>query len=324
MFDSHFRTLFLSTPAKLSHKNANLIITKEDTQPISIPLSDILCLILESHQITLSTSLLDILSKHKVLVFVCNSSHLPSGIFSPFLGHYQSLKILHMQLSISKQKKAVLWQRIVKQKLNNQSSLLCYINKSIESSAIAKLAKCVTLGDSNNNEAQGAAMYFPALFGKNFKRRLDYVSWGENEINAINSSLNYGYAIVRGMVVRSICSSGLSPVFGVFHSNTLNAFNLADDLIEPYRIFVDFLTFSMLNDGTLTEELQLSNRIRLAEILQSSVKLVPSGKFYPLYRAIIVSVQSFVKSMTGEAILELPSFEENSNGREIYESASDV
>lgn len=451
MFDSHFRTLFLSTPAKLNFKDKRLIIslkneldnggettsyplngslnkdikykaksphqileskatishkikfnpslkalnnvphryTKNTNQEakntycdtykdeIAIPLSDILCLIIESRQVSLSSYLLNELAKEKVLVFVCDEFHLPSGIFTPFLGHYRSLSILQNQINLSKQKKAILWQKIIKQKILNQANLLEFI-KIKKASELHSLAKSVHLGDSSNNEAKAAAIYFPALFQsianiKGFSRKisgskiwhtdkispkkqtdfesqipnihtdspdninhlksfnfddiksLQNINLQDEQIAVINAALNYGYAIVRGMVVRAICASGLNPALGIFHSNQFNPFNLADDLMEPYRIFVDSLVAQMLENKELQESFSISNRAKLAEILSASVLLSEEQKIYPLHRAIIKGVQSLSRSMSADVELVLPVFEgEKSNGREIYESASDV
>lgn len=344
MFDSHFRTLFLSTPAKLRLSQKRLIIQSIDTKAIesseantaeqyasdkkneiAIPLSDILCLILETPQITLSASLLNALAKQKIIVYVCDDLHLPSGIFMPFLGHYKSLSIMESQIALSKQKKAVLWQKIIKAKLENQARLVESCGDLNIANEIFALAKGVKLGDSMNNEARGAMLYFPALFGSGFKRRVDFEKDERN--NTINAMLNYGYAIVRSMIVRSICASGLNPALGIFHHNQFNPFNLADDIIEPYRILVDSLVVLMTKDKerNLIEGFTLKHRITLAQILNTKVLLVPSKKYYPLYRAIVASVQSITNSIQGKVSLELPYFDkEQSNGREVYESASDV
>ena len=320
---------------------------------VAIPLSDIAYIILESPQITLTSALLDALATHKVAVFSCDSSHLPSGIFMPFLGHYRSLGVLQSQITLKNQTKAILWQQIIKSKIYNQSAVL-KLAKPNENKTIAmlqNLAQSVNIGDSNNNEAQAAAVYFKALFGIDFARKKE----GEistNEIHSrINSALNYGYAIVRGAIVRSIASSGLSPALGLFHANRFNPFNLADDIIEPFRAFVDSLVVEMLEVGEFEKSsdtndtngvgLSLQNRVHLAQILSAQIcvqthtkanadKARNKGKLYPLMRAVVVCVQSVVNAIEANGRLDgltlsLPAFVEDiSNGREIYEGASDV
>ena len=302
MFDAAFRTLFLSTPAYYS-------------------LQDILCVMLESHQITLTNALLNAFALHKIVVFTCDESHLPSGLFMPFLGHFRSFSVLQSQINLSKQRKAILWQQIVKAKIHNQALLLKMLHKK-ESEELETLAKSVNLGDLSNNEAKAAAIYFKALFGKNFSRKVQIFENGK--MGTINAALNYAYAIMRGVITRSLCVSGLNPALGVNHKNQFNAFNLADDLIEPYRIFADSVVVQMVEVGELEESLSLQNRVKLVSILQSAV--IVENKLYPLTRAGVVSAQSVVKCLERENLkLKLPLFcEEKSNGREIYESVSDV
>ncbi len=321
MFDSAFRTLFLSTPARLSLYQKHLCIAQEGKDEVKIPLNDILCLILESHQITLTNALLDALSQAKIICYTCDSSHLPSGIFMPFLGHFKSLTILQHQIQLSKQAKAILWQHIIKSKIHNQA-LLLQMQQREEFKALESLAKGVKLADSTHNEAKAAALYFKALFGKDFSRKVQIFE--DTQIGLINAALNYGYAIVRGMIVRSLCASGLNPVLGINHKNQFNAFNLADDLIEPYRVFVDSLVVEMYQGGELDTTLSLENRVRLAGVLSAAVMV--EGKCYPLNRGSVMSVQSLTSAIKKSTFtLRLPIFcKDKSNGRYIYESASDV
>lgn len=410
MFDSHFRTLFISSPAHLRLESKRLIIErKESTIPhkalahkeskegdnlsdryspyksdrkdsVAIPLADIAYIILESPRITLSSALLDALSTHKVALISCDSSHLPSGIFTPFLGHYRSLAVLESQIALKKQTKSIIWQQIIKSKITNQCSALKLAKpneiKAIDS--LQSLAKSVQLGDSTYNEAKAAAIYFKALFGNSFIRMRDInsqinaineletqaqVAIGDSAVDTadtkdsapnaiINSALNYGYAIVRAAIVRTLSSSGLNPALGLSHTNAFNPFNLADDIIEPFRAFVDSLVAEMLSSGEFGEssELSLQNRTKLAQILSAQVCMLCTapatqahtthtqnlsnatnkGKLYPLMRGVIICVQSLVKLIESNGDIsglgfDLPVFMEDiSNGREIYEGSSDV
>lgn len=410
MFDSHFRTLFISNPAHLRLESKRLIIErKESTIPhkalahkeakdtkdsdnlsdiyspyksdkkdsVAIPLADIAYIILESPRITLSSALLDALSTHKVALISCDSSHLPSGIFTPFLGHYRSLAVLESQIALKKQTKSIIWQQIIKSKIANQCSALKLAKpneiKAIDS--LQSLAKSVQLGDSTYNEAKAAAIYFKALFGNSFTRMRDINSQinaineletshsGDSTVDTadtkdsapnaiINSALNYGYAIVRAAIVRTLSSSGLNPALGLSHANAFNPFNLADDIIEPFRAFVDSLVAEMLSSGEFlkSSELSLQNRTKLAQILSAQVCMLCTapatqahtthtqnlsnatnkGKLYPLMRGVIICVQSLVKLIESNGDIsglgfDLPVFMEDiSNGREIYEGSSDV
>lgn len=308
MFDEAFRTLFMSKPSKLSHKNNNLLI--QDEKEVFIPLRDIHTIVIDTPQTTLTSSLMKELAKHKILVFFCDDSHLPSGVFSPFLAHYRSSAMLNSQISLSKQDKSVLWQKIIQAKIQNQTNLLKQENKTSTATKLQSLQKSVKLADSTNNEAKASALYFPSLFGKGFSRK---------DFSPINSALNYGYAIIRGCIARNLIGSGLLPSLGIFHANQFNPFNLADDLIEPYRSFVDSKVLSL----GIETELELSHRIELVNLLNTRVLL--GGKAYPLHRSVtrvVWSVSNFVCGKSRE--LELPFFDKGSNGREVYESASDV
>lgn len=310
MFDEAYRTLFLSNPAKLSHKNNNLFLHLQDKDPVFIPLKDIHTIVIDTPQILLNSSLLAAFSRYKISVFISDDSHLPSGIFLPFLSHYRSAQVLQNQIALSKQAKSILWQKVIQSKIHNQANLLIQEDKLSIASKLQMFQKGVKLGDSTNNEAKASMLYFPALFGKDFTRK---------DLSSINSALNYGYAILRGVIARNVVGSGLLPSLGFFHSNQFNPFNLADDLIEPYRPFVDSKVLSL----QLSENFELSHRVELVNLLNTKVCL--GKKFYPLHRSITRMVWSVANFISGKVkIIELPIFSKDSNGREIYESASDV
>lgn len=310
MFDEAYRTLFFSSPAKLSHKDRHLVIEASGRESVRIPLVDITTLVIDTPQIALSSSLLSALAKYKIMLFVCDDSHIPSGIFTPFLVHYRNAKVLQHQIHLKQQAKSILWQQIIKQKIYNQTQLLLLQNIPTTAEKLESLQKGVRLGDSTNNEAKASALYFPALFGRGFYR---------GEFCATNAALNYGYAIIRATIARNLVASGLLPSLGIFHHNQFNPFNLADDLIEPYRAFVD----SQVAQMELGEMLELKDRVKLVEILHT--KIYMGGKHYPLYRSITQMVQSFARSIeVQDKALVLPVFTKECNGREVYESPSDV
>ncbi|ANV98493.1 hypothetical protein BBW65_06665 [Helicobacter enhydrae] len=308
MFDEAYRTLFLSSALKLSHRDNQLCIHGEKSA--SIPLQDIHTIVIDTPQIALSSSLLEAFARYRIAVFVSDDSHLPSGVFLPFLTHYRNAQILEYQINQSKQSKAIMWQKIIQAKIKNQGTLLIQENKLPIASKLQTLQKGVKLADATNNEAKASALYFPALFGKGFSRK---------EICPINSALNYGYAVIRGSIARNLIGSGLLPSLGIFHHNQFNPFNLADDLIEPYRAFVDSLVLKLDFEDTFERR----HRIELVNILNT--KVLVGGKFYPMHRAITRSVWSVANMICGKCRqIELPILDEVSNGREVYESSSDV
>ena len=312
MFEESYRTLFLSSPAKLSHQNNNLCLKIQDRDLIQIPLKDIANIIIDTPQISLSSSLLSIFTKYKILLFICDDSHLPSGIFTPFLSHYKSSQIIQHQINLSQQSKAIIWQKIIKAKIKNQANLLKLENKDKIAHKLEILQKNVKLSDSTNNEAKASALYFPALFYKSFSRK---------DFCIINSALNYGYAILRGVIARNLVASGLLPSLGIFHSNQFNPFNLADDIIEPYRVFVDA---KVINFNFSHQILKPQDKAELVNILYTQVSL--DSKNFPLHRAITRSIWSIANAICNKNTnkLSLPLLNEESNGRKIYENLSDV
>ncbi|PAF53033.1 hypothetical protein BKH42_08045 [Helicobacter sp. 13S00482-2] len=312
-FDEAYQTIFITNPAKLSLKNTHFCIIQGD-QEITLPLRDILMIVCETNQVSITASLLSKLADHKIAFFTCDESHIPNGVFTPYLGYYKISETLQTQIKLSKQIKAILWQQIIKQKLYNQSKLANDFSPQ-NAEKILKLSKSVMLNDSKNFEAQGAIFYFQALFGVDFVRK---------SFDPINSALNYGYAILRGCVARNLVGSGFLPALGIFHRNQFNSFNLADDLIEPYRVFVDSLVLLMIERGSLKEGFEIHHRQKLVGIL--GAKVLCKDKYYPMYRAITRTIWSLGNILKGtQDHLLLPIFNrENSNGREVYESFSDV
>lgn len=312
-FDEAYRTIFITKAAKLSLKNTNFCIS-QDGSDITLPLRDILMIICESHQVSITASLLSKLADSKIAFFTCDDAHIPNGVFTPYLGYYKISETLQLQIKLSKQIKAILWQQIIKQKLYNQGELA---NSFCLQTAqkILKLSKGVMLNDCKNFEAQGAIFYFQTLFGVGFTRK---------SIDPINSALNYGYAILRGCVARNLVGSGFLPALGIFHKNQFNPFNLADDIIEPYRIFVDSLVLLMIERDFLKDGFECSHRQQLAGIL--GTKVLCGDKYYPMYRAISRTIWSLTNVLKGaKSDLALPLFQrEKSDGREVYENFSDV
>lgn len=205
------------------------------------PLEDIGTVMLENNRCTISVNALSKLSKCGATVFVCDEKHLPSAELLPCNDYYKAYARYKTQISISKPRLKNLWREIIKAKIANQSDCLCRCG--IDSARLDELNSSVRSGDSGNVEAQAAAYYFPVLFGRGFTR---------DEENGINAALNYSYAIVRGIIARQIASRGFLPCVGIFHRNEYNAFNLADDLIEPFRPIVDYFVYNcrdMLVDG---------------------------------------------------------------------------
>ena len=222
-----FRNIKIDSHVKLSIKNQQLYIEADILR--QIPLEDINCIIIENQTVTVSAYLLQKMADMGITVYVCDEKHLPNAVLLPMVRHSRHFKILKYQIEAGKPLQKRLWQQIVVRKIRNQALCLAYLDLD-GSEELMKMCKEVQSGDRTHVEAKAAAFYFKSLYGLGFSRGNDHI---------INAALNYGYAIVRGLIARSIVCYGLEPSIGVFHHSELNNFNLADDMIEPFRPLVD-------------------------------------------------------------------------------------
>ncbi len=229
-----WRTLYISEPCKLRLADNNLVLTQiKNGEPISIPLSDIDTIVLESLQSNITTQLLSKIAEHKIAFILCDSNFTPNGILYHMGAHCRNTKVAKAQITMSQKQKDLLWQQIIRQKILNQADVL--LRKTKNKKAYEKLieyADSVQIGDNGFVEGYASALYFSKLFPQLKRRR-------ENLIDVRDSALNYGYAILRSCISRSLTATGLLPMFGIKHDNELNAFNLVDDIIEPFRPLVD-------------------------------------------------------------------------------------
>lgn len=224
-----WRTVVITKPSKISIENDQLKYAPKDGEIIKVPIDDISVIILEVHQVAITSALMSRLTESNIVLFTCDKTHTPNGVFIPFHQHSRYTQVAHKQIEWSEPFKKRVWQQIVSAKILNQSKTLAYMEKD-KVKQLQNYAKNVKSGDSTMIESSSARIYFTALFGK-FSRR-DESDWR-------NSALNYGYALIRGAISRSLAAHGFLPSFGLFHHSELNAFNLSDDIIEPYRAFVD-------------------------------------------------------------------------------------
>lgn len=223
-----YRCLMIVNPARIRCKNEQLLIETEEVH--SVPIEDISAIVLESRQSTITTAALAALAQNGVVTFWCDETHLPCGISLPFAQHSRQLGVLRWQMELTLPTKKRMWQQIVTAKIKNQAECLALCGKTQEAAFLFGRAKAVTSGDKDNLEASAAAYYFPALFGAGYTRR--------NE-DTRNAALNYAYAILRGYMARCLAVYGFLPCLGLHHDSELNQFNLADDLMEPFRPVAD-------------------------------------------------------------------------------------
>lgn len=230
-----WRSVVITRPAYLSFVDRALLIRQGEQQAL-VPLEDVSVVLLDHPQITLTGQLLSACAEAGILLLTVDASHHPNGLYLPFTPHSRALQMMRAQLAMKQPLRKRLHQQLIRQKLLNHATVLQSAGEADVASLLLNWADRVRSGDPDNLEAQGAQRYFPALFGRGFQRSQQV--W-------VNSALNYGYAVLRAALARSLVCHGFLPAFGLFHRSEQNAFNLADDLIEPFRALVDFEVLAM-------------------------------------------------------------------------------
>lgn len=241
------RTLYFGNPAYLKTANEQLIIEMHDSgETKAAPIEDIGLLILDHKQITITHALMAKLLERNVALITCDASHHPTGLMLNLDGHTLQSQKFRAQLEASVPLKKQLWQQTVTHKINNQAALLKRNGKKYQ--YLSNLAKDVKSGDTENHEAKAASYYWKNVFPDFIQFKRDRYGFPPNNY------LNYGYAVLRATVARSLVGSGLLPTLGIHHENQYNAYCLADDIMEPYRPFVDMLVCGILiSEGQVSD-----------------------------------------------------------------------
>lgn len=289
-----YRQVFIKRSEKLSFKDNQLVVTKDDVGT-KVPLEDINYVIIEDATTIITTRLLAELGKNAIALIVCDEKFEPTSIMYSYNHHYKQLENLELQLTNTNLLKDELWKLIVKQKVINQRRILEL--KTMDEYTIEKLDVFIgeiDPGDTGNREGLAAKMYFRSLFGSNFIRHFD---------DGVNSALNYGYTIFRSALVRLISVYGLLTYYGINHKSKTNNFNLAYDFVEPFRPIVDAFVFEHM--GELTDELSYDIRKQLVNLLNFEV--ICEGKRCTVEYAMELLVKSYIKALnSGEVNLCLP------------------
>jgi len=282
-----WRSVVINNPASLDfHHNALRI--EQSGQVAQVPLEDISVLVIDNPQVTLTAYLLSACADAQIAVLTVGADHHPNGVLLPFLPHSRALKVMRAQLaqSLPAQKRA--WQTIVRQKIRNQAAVLaCHRTGSpFDSRTLIAMCDAVRSGDADNMEAQAAQRYFRTLWGLDFNR---------NQLRFYNAALNYGYAVIRAALARNLCSYGFLPAFGLHHRSEQNAFNLADDLIEPYRPLIDTHILSAWPREP-EREMTPSDKHHLVSLLHQGATL--TQQFAPqAYNTVLAAIESTVISL---------------------------
>lgn len=283
-----WRGVHLSKAAHLRLEHRNLVIEfRDETKSVArLPLEDIAYLILDSLEVTLSGALLAAMSENEITVLGINDRHLPAWSSFPWGLHYRQGEITNLQLECSLPLKKRLWQHIVEKKIRAQAWALSASGLE-QADALSSIAGTVLSGDSTNVEARAAVIYWGEFFAPRCFRRHDD--------DLPNALLNYGYSLVRAGLARHLCAAGFLPVLGLHHCSMNNAFNLADDLIEPYRPIVDFFVRKILADRPSSDPFMTDDRRALTQILEAPVIL--EGNEMTLFASIKPVTQSLKHAM---------------------------
>lgn len=278
----------LTSPVSLSLKDKQILITfKDNNDTVTRPIEDIGFVIIENPQVSISVPLLNELADNNVSVVFCDKKMMPKTMLMTLEGNTTQQESYKYQIDASAPMKKNIWKQLVESKIRNQALFLNKVGKNGD--VLKPYYMNVKSGDTDNREGAAAREYWGHIFEDGFRR--------EREGLPPNNLLNYGYTILRAAVARALISSGLYPAFGVFHRNRYNAFPLADDVMEPYRPFVDEIVYHLYYDD-MVKELDNHSKGKLLRVLFSDVKM---GKVIrPLENALSLTTASLLKMFKGE------------------------
>jgi CRISP-associated protein Cas1 len=291
------KTLYFGNPAYLSSRNEQMLIKKQtdeatgEREEISVPIEDIGAVIIDHFGVTISQYLISLLLENNVAVIICNKNHLPNGMFLNLDGNTVQSEIFKKQIKASKPLLKYLWTQTVTAKINNQASLLKLKGKSTGN--MLNWINQIKPGDTSNIEARASVYYWNNIFPK----ELNFVRdrYGEPP----NNLLNYGYAILRAITARGLVASGILPTLGIHHRNKYNAYCLADDVMEPYRPFVDAIVYDIVNSGEDYFEITTSIKKKLLDIATADIFIDKERS--PLMVGLQRTTSSLAKCYLGEA-----------------------
>ena len=298
------RTLCFTNPAYLSLKNEQLVIKLPEVETNAslpeafkadavrtVPIEDIGIVVLDNSRITITHGVLEKLLENNCAVVTCDGSHLPVGMLLPLCANSTQTERMRYQIDASQPLKKQLWQQTIVAKIQNQAAVLNTM-RGCEVRNMLKWAAEVKSGDSDNLEARAAVYYWQNAFPSipNFVR--------DRDGDAPNNLLNYGYAILRAIVARALAGSGLLPTLGIHHRNKYNAYCLADDVMEPYRPYVDKLVMELYDKHPQCDELTKELKMELLQIPVLDVTI--GGRRSPLMVAVSTTTSSLQKCYSGE------------------------
>jgi CRISPR-associated protein Cas1 len=246
----------------LALADGQILIGRDDGE-IRLPLEDIAYMVIDTPQASLSLPLLSACMEAGLAVIITDPKHLPSGVMLPFHRHFRQGGMARLQVDQTEPFRKRLWQAVVRAKIENQGAVLKMLGRA-DSAPLAAMARLVGSGDPENVEARAARAYWSRLWS-NFRR--------EDEADLRNALLNYGYAVLRACVARALVGVGFLPAFGIHHASVTNAFNLADDMLEPFRPFIDLLAWRHLGGKDEARAMSLEDRQAMAGAMMENAAM---------------------------------------------------
>ncbi len=291
-----WKGLHLSRPARLNTADGQIVVSQDDGEA-RVPLEDVAFIVLDAPHATLTSTLLSACMEAGVVIVSVDARHTPNGIALPFHSHHRQAGVAATQIALGEPFKKRCWRRVVVAKIENQAAHLESLDRDAQ--ALRAMAKLVGSGDPDNVEARAAREYWRGLYAK-FTR--------DDASDLRNKLMNYGYAVARAGIARALVAYGLLPALGLHHASVTNAFNLADDVLEPFRPFVDALAASRAQDRETTDDLSIDDRRAMAGVLLSNALV--GREMVSLLVASEKAAEGLVQAMEGSsaALLRLPSF----------------
>lgn len=289
------RTLVFTSPSVLSLKNAQLVIAKKEQpdEKRTVPIEDIGVVMIENPMVSITIPLLNALSDNNVAVIICDQRGMPNAMLQNLETNNCQGEVLRNQLAVGEVMRKQLWKQIVESKIRNQARLLTKLG--YDGDVLKPYYSNVKSGDGDNREGIAARIYWTELFGAGFVR--------DRNLPGANALLNYGYSVLRAATARALMSSGLLPAIGIFHHNRSNVFPLADDMMEPYRPFVDEEVYHLVSQGK--DVLIPETKAALLQILCCDTRFKSTTR--PLSIGLSLTMSSLAKCYAKEqSTLSLP------------------
>jgi len=291
------KTVEFATPGtRLSVLHRQLVIERPELPKLTLPIEDLGVVVVDDVRACYTQAVFLELLEAGATLMVTGRDHLPLGMMLPLDAHHVQTERHHAQIEASEPTRKRIWQALITAKITQQAAVLQRFTG--DHGGLTALAGRVRSGDPDNLEAQAAQRYWPRLFGKEFRR--------DREQAGVNALLNYGYAVIRAAIARAVVAAGLIPSLGVFHRNRSNPFCLADDLLEPYRPFVDWRVRLLLEERDVGPGLE-DRALRAGLLSLFNETVLVGGRRNPLLLAIEASAASLCRALTGgEKTLALP------------------